>query len=48
MEKREKEGFAAAAQVAGIPLAVWMRERLRRVAAKELEDVGREVPFLDS
>jgi hypothetical protein len=46
MEKREKEGFAAAAEVAGVPLAVWMRERLRRAAIEELEGVGRLVPFL--
>lgn len=46
MEKREKEGFAEAARIAGVPLAVWMRERLRRAASRELEATGREVPFL--
>jgi hypothetical protein len=46
MEKREKEGFAAAAELAGVPLAVWMRERLRRAAAKELGEAGSRVPFL--
>ncbi len=46
MEKREKEGFAAAAELAGAPLAVWMRERMRKAAAAELEKAGREVPFL--
>jgi hypothetical protein len=46
MESREKEGFAAAAEVAGAPLSVWMRERLRRAAKKELEEAGREVAFL--
>jgi hypothetical protein len=46
MEKREKEGFAAAAELAGAPLSVWMRERLRRAAKKELEEAGREVAFL--
>ncbi len=46
MEKREKEGFAAAASLAGAPLAVWMRERMRKAAAAELVEAGREVPFL--
>ena len=46
MEKREKEGFTAAAELAGAPLSVWMRERLRRAAKKELEEAGREVAFL--
>jgi hypothetical protein len=48
MEKREKEGFAEAARPAGVPLAVWMRERLPQAAKKDLEEAGREVPFLAS
>lgn len=47
LEPREKEGFGEAAAVAGVPLAVWMRERLRRVATSELREVGRQAPFLD-
>lgn len=43
----EKRGFAAAAMIAGIPLTVWIRERLRRAAIRELEEVGRTIPFLD-
>ena len=46
MEKCEKQGFTAAAELAGAPLAVWMRERLRANAKKELEAAGREVAFL--
>jgi hypothetical protein len=46
MEKHEKEGFAAAAGIAGAPLAVWMRGHLRRAAARELEEAGQVVPFL--
>ena len=42
----EKEGFAEAATVAGIPLTVWIRERLRRVAVRELEEANRQVAFL--
>ena len=46
MERREKEGFTEAANLAGAPLAVWMRERLRRVATQELEEFGKKSPFL--
>lgn len=46
MGPREKEAFTEAARLAGAPLAVWMRERLRQAAAKELEGDGREVAFL--
>ena len=42
----EKEGFGDAAAVAGVPLTVWIRERLRQVAAHELESAKRVVPFL--
>ncbi len=41
----EKSGFAAAARLAGAPLTVWIRERLRANAASELEAAGRSVPF---
>ncbi|MFN4260891.1 MAG: hypothetical protein ACK4RK_16470 [Gemmataceae bacterium] len=47
LEPGEKQGFAEAAALAGAPLSVWMRERLRRAAASELRDAGRVVPFLD-
>ena len=33
----EKQAFRAAAEAAGLPLSGWIRERLRRVARKELE-----------
>jgi len=46
MEPREKEGFAEAAALAGVPLAIWMRERLRASARNELAGAGKEVPFL--
>ena len=47
LEAREKKGFSAAAEVAGAPMAVWIRERLRLVAARELEAAGQRVPFLE-
>jgi len=46
LEPKEKEGFGSAAAIAGIPLAVWMRERLRVVARHELEEAKQPIPFL--
>jgi len=46
LEPSEKQGFSDAATIAGIPLTVWMRERLRRAAIRELEEAGREIAFL--
>src|SRR5262249_52101858 len=46
LEPKEKEGFGQAATLAGVPLAVWIRERLRRIATSELKEVGRQAPFL--
>lgn len=47
LETREKQAFTDAADVAGVPLAVWIRERLRRVAIRELEEASRPIAFLD-
>jgi hypothetical protein len=47
LDPNEKRGFGDAAETAGVPLAVWMRERLRLVAKKELESAGRPVAFLN-
>ena len=46
-EEAEKQAFRTAAEAAGLPLSGWIRERLRRVARKELEDMGMPVAFLD-
>jgi uncharacterized protein (DUF1778 family) len=46
LEVGEKEAFRAAAEIAGIDLSAWMRERLRRAARRELEECNRPVPFL--
>jgi hypothetical protein len=45
MESREKAAFTEAAEIAGVPLSVWIRERLRRVARDELREAGKESPF---
>jgi hypothetical protein len=46
LETQEKRAFKEAAELAGLALSAWIRERLRRAARKELEGSGRPVPFL--
>jgi antitoxin component of RelBE/YafQ-DinJ toxin-antitoxin module len=46
-EEAEKQAFRAAAEAAGLPLSGWIRERLRRIARKELEDMDIPVAFLE-
>jgi hypothetical protein len=41
----EKQAFRDAAEYAGIPLATWMRERLRRVASRELNNAKLPIAF---
>ena len=48
LEVAEKQAFEAAADLAGLALSAWVRERLRKVAAHELEEAGRGVAFLSS
>jgi len=42
----DKKAFKDAAELAGLPLSAWIRERLRTAARKELEGAGRPVAFL--
>jgi hypothetical protein len=42
----EKEGFDQAANLAGVPLSTWVRERLRAIARQELKEFGEVVPFI--
>ena len=42
----EKQAFRDAADRSGIPMATWIRERLRRVAIRELENADLPVAFL--
>ena len=45
IDDQEKEGFHEAAQLSGLPLSNWVRDRLRRVASQELKAAGHSVPF---
>ena len=42
----EKEAFDAAAELAGLGVSSWVRERLRTLARNELEAAGKSVAFL--
>ena len=46
-ELAEKDSFRDAADAAGMPMSGWIRDRLRRAARKELEDLDKSVPFLE-
>ena len=46
MSQQEKQGFREAAELSGIGLSTWIRERLRMAAIRELESAGRRVPFV--
>jgi predicted HicB family RNase H-like nuclease len=41
----EKEAYQEAARLAGISVAAWMTERLRRSSRMELTEAGKKVPF---
>jgi uncharacterized protein (DUF1778 family) len=45
-EGAEKQAFRAAAELAGMTLSGWVRDRLRRISRKELEDMDMKVAFL--
>ena len=43
----EKEGFKRSAEIAGIGLSAWIRQRLRSAAIRDLQEVGEKAPFLE-
>jgi predicted DNA binding CopG/RHH family protein len=43
----EKKAFRDAADRSGIPMATWIRERLRRIATRELQGADLPVAFLE-
>jgi len=42
----EKQGFQCAADLAGLSLSSWVRERLRLAAIRDLESAGQKIPFI--
>ena len=44
----EKATFDRAAEVSGISLSSWVRERLRAASLRELDVIGEMAPFLAS
>jgi hypothetical protein len=46
LEVTEKQAFKQAADLAGLALSAWVRERLRLAARDELERAGYSVSFL--
>ena len=46
LQPEEKQAFQQAANLAGIALSAWIRERLRLVAIRELEGAGYSIPFI--
>ena len=46
LTEAEKQGFSDAAELAGIPLSSWVRERLRLAAIRDLESAGLKIPFV--
>jgi hypothetical protein len=44
----EREGFRRAADIAGIGVSAWARQKLRAAAIQELQTVGEKAAFLSS
>jgi uncharacterized protein (DUF1778 family) len=43
---KEKTAFVRAAEIAGVPISSWVRERLRAAAFREFDNVGEPASFL--
>lgn len=46
LTEHEKRAFTVAANIAGISLSTWVRERLRRAVIRELEEAGKPATVL--
>ncbi len=46
LQPEEKAAFEGAADLAGISMSAWVRERLRTACIRELEGAGLKVPFV--
>lgn len=47
ISESDKESIELAAEICGISVSVWVRERLRKTARIELQSAGIKVPFLE-
>jgi len=48
LQSEEKRAFQEAAEISGLALSAWVRERLRKAARAELEKAKRKVAFLSA
>lgn len=46
LQATEKRAFEGAAELSGIALSAWVRERLRTAAIRELESAGQTAQFV--
>lgn len=46
LTENEKRAFTEAANIAGVSVSTWVRERLRRAVIRELEEAGRPATVL--
>jgi len=46
LTEAEKDSFRLAAELAGMALSAWVRDRLRTASRRELLESGRQVPFI--
>jgi hypothetical protein len=46
LTEQEKLAFNQCADMSGLPMSAWVRERLRRASVRELEEAGLPIPFL--
>ena len=47
LSENEKSAFKKAAELNGMTFSAWARLKLRLVAAKELQEAGKKVDFLE-
>ena len=48
LDAAEKLAFRQAAELSGLPLATWVRDRLRTASRQELIESGKQVPFIQA
>jgi hypothetical protein len=46
LDSNEKQAFKDAANLAGVSLSAWARERLRQIATRELKSAAQPIAFL--